>query len=287
VIEMHEILHAIVHSIIILPFLYLAYLLMELLEHKAGDKFKANLAADRRTGPVLGAFFGMIPLCGLSDLGAGLYAGKVISLGTLVALFVSTSGEAAFIAAGHPEKLLSLFFLFLLKLAIAGIFGFIIDFCLRNKQPEIHIHDLCEEDHCNCEHSNMWRAALAHAAPMFGLVLVVNLVIALLEMFGIMEAIGSIVQTLPALGVLFSAVIGFIPGCASIVLLISLWCEGILSSAALLAGLITSAGTGYLVLFNTNKNVKQNIFIVTMVLMLAISIGGFFEITDLFVKLGV
>ena len=122
---------------------------------------------------------------------------------------------------------------------------------------------------------------------MFGLVLAVNLVIALLELFGIMEAIGSTIQTLPALGVVFSAIIGLIPGCAPLVLLISLWGEGVLSSAALLAGLITSAGTGYLVLFNTNKNVKQNIFIVAMVLMLAISIGGFFETTALLVKLGV
>lgn len=284
---MHEILHAIVHSIIILPFLYLAYLLMELIEHKAGAKFKEKLEAERNAGPAIGSLLGIIPLCGLSDLSAGLYAGRVISLGTLIAIFMSTSGEAVFIAAAHPEKLLSIFFLFLLKIALACGVGFIIDLCMINKKSSIHIHDLCEEDHCNCEHSNMWRAALAHAAPMFGLVLVVNLVIALLEMFGIMEAIGSTVQTLPALGVLFSAVIGFIPGCASIVLLISLWCEGILSSAALLAGLITSAGTGYLVLFNTNKNVKQNIFIVAMVLMLAISIGGFFEITDLLVKLGV
>lgn len=279
---MHEILHAIVHSVIILPFLYLAYFLMELLEHKAGDKFKANLAADRRTGPVLGAFFGMIPLCGLSDLGAGLYAGKVISLGTLVALFVSTSGEAAFIAAGHPEKLLSLFFLFLLKLAIAGIFGFIIDFCLRNKQPEIHIHDLCEEDHCHCEHSNIWISALRHTVPMFGFIVFVNLLVALLEILGIMAVFGQCLQSIPAIGVLFSAVIGFIPGCAPLVLLISLWGEGVLSSAALLAGLITSAGTGYLVLFSTNKNIKQNIFIVSLILILAIVVSGFLELTGIF-----
>jgi hypothetical protein len=284
---MHEILHAIVHSIIILPFLYLAYLLMELIEHKAGDKFKANLVADRRTGPVLGAFFGMIPLCGLSDLGAGLYAGKVISLGTLVALFVSTSGEAAFIAAGHPEKMLSLFFIFLLKFAFACICGFILDLCMRNKQSDIHIHDLCKEDHCHCEHSNILVSALRHTAPMFCFIVLVNLLVALLETLGVMAAFGQGIQSFPAIGVLFSAVIGFIPGCAPIVLLISLWCEGVLSASALLAGLITSAGTGYLVLFNANKNVKQNIFIATLVLTLAIVVGGFFEITDLLAKLGV
>jgi hypothetical protein len=200
---------------------------------------------------------------------------------------VSTSGEAAFIVAAHPEKLLSLFFIFLLKFTLACICGFIIDFYTRNKQPEIHIHDLCEEDHCHCEHSNIWVSSLRHAVPIFGLILIVNFVIALLEMFGIMEVIGSTIHTLPALGVVFSAIIGFIPGCASIVRLISLWCEGVLSSAALLAGLITSAGTGYLVLFNTNKNIKQNIGIVALILMLAISIGGFFEITDLLAKLGV
>lgn len=284
---MHEILHALVHSVIILPFLYLAYLLMELLEHKAGDKFKANLAADRRTGPVLGAFFGMIPLCGFSDLGAGLYAGKVISLGTLVALFVSTSGETAFIAAGHPEKLLSLFFIFLLKFAIACLCGFLIDFCTRNKQPNIHIHDLCEEDHCHCEHSNIWISALRHTAPMFGFIVFVNLLVALLEILGIIAVFGQCLQSIPAIGVLFSAVIGFIPGCVPLVLLISLWGEGVLSSAALLAGLITSAGTGYLVLFSTNKNIKQNIFIVSLILILAVVVSGFLELTGIFNILGV
>jgi len=284
---MHELLHAIVHSVIILPFLYIAYLLMELLEHKAGDKFKANLAADRRTGPVLGAFFGIIPLCGFSDLGASLYAGRVISLGTLIALFISTSGEAVFIAAAHPEKLLSLFFIFLLKFAFACICGFIIDFYMRGKQPDIHIHDLCEAEKCHCEHSNVFVSALRHAVPMFGVVLFVNCLVALLEALGIMETMSIAVQNFPAIGVIFSAVIGFIPGCAPLVLLISLWYEGMLSAAALLTGLITSAGTGYLVLFSTNKNVKHSIFITMFILSLAIVVGGFFELTGLLTKLGV
>jgi hypothetical protein len=284
---MHELLHAMIHSVIILPFLYIAYLLMELLEHRAGEKFKERLKEERSAGPAIGALLGIVPLCGLSDLSAGLYAGKVISIGTLVAIFVSTSGETVFLVAAHPEKLLSLFFIFLLKIALACGLGFIIDLCTINKRTDIHIHDLCEEEHCHCEHSNIWIASLRHTLPMFMLVLFVNLLVACLELLGVMEAIGLAIHSIPALGVIIAAIIGFIPGCAPLVLLSSLWCTGILSASALLAGLITSAGTGYLVLFSTNKNMKQNVFIVCIICIFALVIGGLFEISGLLEALGV
>jgi hypothetical protein len=284
---MHELIHAIIHSLIILPFLYVAYLLMELLEHKAGEKFKEKLENERTAGPAIGSLLGIVPLCGLADLSAGLYAGKVISLGTLVAIFASTSGETAFLAAAHPEKLLSLIFIFLLKIALACGLGFAIDLVLINKQPDIHIHDLCEDEHCHCEESNVWLAAMRHAVPMFGLVLLVNIIVAVLEALGVLEAIGIMTQNFPALGVIFATIIGLIPGCAPLVLLTSLWFDGIISASALLAGLLTSAGTGYLVLFSTNKNLKQNFIIVGIITGFALLVGGLFEISGLLEALGV
>lgn len=285
---MHEvlhtdpILHAIYHSILILPLLYLAYVVMELIEHKASDKFKKVLSEDRRTAPVIGASIGLIPLCGFSDLAAGLYSGRVISVGTLVALFLSTSGETLLLTASYADKTISIIVLLLIKFVIAGICGFIIDLCFRTRQAEIHIHDICEEEHCKCEHGSIFGSAFRHTLPVFLLVFSFNIIIAILELFGFIEVLSMVVQNVPTLGVLFAALVGLIPGCAPLVLLLSLYGSGVLSSAALLAGLLTSAGTGYVVLFKTNKSWKRNLSIMVFIFSVGILVGSFFELTGLF-----
>jgi hypothetical protein len=290
---MHEflhtnpILHAVYHSVLILPLLYLAYLLMELIEHKTSNRFRKALSDDRRTGPVVGASIGLIPFCGFSDLAAGLYAGRVISIGTLVALLLSTSGETLLLAINYPDKILSVFVLILVKFVIAGLCGFILDLCLRNRQADIHIHDLCEEEHCECEHSNVFISAFKHTLPVFFLVLSFNFLIAVLELFGFIEGLAFIIQSFPALGVLFAALVGLIPGCAPLVLMLSLWNSGIISSAAFLAGLITSAGTGYIVLYKTNKSWTKNLLITLLIFLVGLITGSLFELTSLFEILGI
>lgn len=284
---MHELLHsnpilrAIFHSALMLPLLYLAYLIMEWLEHKAGERFKLALQEDRRTAPIAGATLGFIPFCGLTDLAAGLYSGRIISAGTLVALFLSTSGETLLLSTNYPNKVLSVVFLLLIKFVIACICGFIVDLCLRNKQANIHIHDLCEEKHCNCEHSNLWTSALKHALPVFGLVVIVNLVIGLAEVFGAINVLSTFIRSFPAFGVIFATIVGLIPGCAPLVLLLSLYDTGVLSSAALLSGLFTSVGTGFIVLCKTNKSWKQNIAVIFCVVLVGLFVGGVFELTGL------
>ena len=289
---MHEflhnpIVHGIYHSLLVLPLLYLAYVLMEFIEHKASNKFREALAEDRRTGPVAGSVLGILPLCGFTDLGAGLYAGRVISIGTLIALFLSSSGETLLLTASYPGKVLSIIFLLLIKLSIAGICGFIIDLVFRSKQPDIHIHDLCEKEHCHCEHANVWLSALKHTLPVFAFVLGFNLFIGVLELFGIIEVLKTLIEAVPYLGVIFCAFFGFIPGCAPLVLLLSLFGEGVISSAALLAGLFTSTGTGLVVLYKTNKAWKQNLLITLFIFSIGLAVGGFFELTGLFTKLGI
>jgi hypothetical protein len=260
---------------------------MELIEHKASDKFKKVLSEDRRTAPVIGASIGLIPLCGFSDLAAGLYSGRVISVGTLVALFLSTSGETLLLTASYADKTISIIVLLLIKFVIAGICGFIIDLCFRTRQAEIHIHDICEEEHCKCEHGSIFGSAFRHTLPVFLLVFSFNIIIAILELFGFIEVLSMVVQSVPTLGVLFAALVGLIPGCAPLVLLLSLYGSGVLSSAALLAGLLTSAGTGYLVLFKTNKSWKHNLAIITFIFSVGILVGSFFELTGLFKFIGI
>jgi hypothetical protein len=260
---------------------------MELIEHKASNGFRKALSDDRRTGPVVGASIGLIPFCGFSDLAAGLYAGRVISIGTLLALFLSTSGEALLLAINYPEKFLSVLVLLLLKFVIAAMCGFILDLCLRNRQADIHIHDLCEEEHCECEHSNVFISAFKHTLPVFFLVFSFNSLIAVLELFGLIEGISFVIKSLPTLGVLFASLVGLVPGCAPLVLLLGLYGTGVISSAAMLAGLLTSVGTGYIVLFKTNKSWKHNLLIIALIFGVGLLTGGFFELTGLFNLIGI
>lgn len=280
---LHEspILHSIYHSILLLPILYIVYLVMEWLEHKAGERFKTALQEDRRTGPVLGATIGFIPFCGVTDFAAGLYSGRVISAGTLIAIFLATSGETLLLAAGYPDKVLSIIFLLLIKFVIASLCGFIIDLCLRNRQADIHIHDICEEEHCECEHTNIWLSALKHTLPVFGFVLIISLIVGLAEMFGFISVLSRFINAFPALGVFFAATVGLIPGCAPLVLLLSLYSSGVLTSAAFLAGLFTSVGTGFIVLCKTNKSYKQNIYIILCTFLVGLFVGSIFELTGL------
>lgn len=283
----NPILHGAYHSVIIFPILYFAYLLMEFIEHKTSTKFQKALSDDRRTGPIVGATLGLLPLCGFSDLGAGFYACKVISVGTLVALFVSTSGEILLLFTSYSDKILPLLFLLLVKFVIACICGFGLDLYFRNKQSELHIHDLCEEADCKCEHSNIWFSALKHTLPVFCLVLSFNILFGILEVLGLVKSLAVIIKSLPAFNVFITAFIGFIPGCSSLILMLYLWNSGIISSAAFLAGLITSAGTGYLVLYKTNKAWKQNLFITLFIFIIGFGLGSIFELSGLFIKLGI
>ena len=291
---MHEflnsspILHSIYHSFLILPLVYLAYALLEFFEHKVGDKAKETLRENFKAGPIVGATLGIIPICGLSDLGASLYAGKIISIGTLIALFLSTSGETLLLAAtSYPDKLLVLVFLLILKFCFAGICGFIIDLCLRNRQPEIHIHDFCEKEHCHCEQGNIWSSALKHTLSVFAFILGFNLLAGLLEFFGLIAVLKVVVSIVPVLGVFFASLIGLIPGCAPLVLLLSLFGSEVISSAAFLAGLFTSTGTGLIVLYKTNRSWKQNLLITLIIFTIGFLVGEAFELTGLLSMFGV
>lgn len=284
---MHEILHtnpiihALYHSVLMLPLLYLAYLTMEWLEHKAGEKLRSALLEDKRTGPIVGATLGLFPLCGTADLAASLYSGRVISIGTLMAVFLSTSGETLLLSASYPNKILSVVCLLLLKFVVAGLCGFILDLCMRNKQAEIHIHEICEKEHCHCTNTSIWLSALRHTLPVFGFVVILSLILGTAEVFGAIDLLRNFISMFPAFGVFFAAIVGLIPGCASLVLLLNLYGSGIISAAALFTGLLASVGTGYVVLCKTNRHFKQNLMIIALLFSISLLVGGVCEIFGL------
>lgn len=254
-------------SLKILPFLFLAFVIMELLEHRANGKIERFFAKAGKAGPAAGALLGCVPQCGFSVLCANLYSGGVVTLGTLIAVFLSTSDEAVLLLAAAPQQLPALFKLLLCKVVIAVAAGYLVDFFgrKRNRQSVGSLHEICDHEHCGCEkHNNIWIPALLHTVKIFGFLLLftflLNFLVALLghERLETLLLHDSVFQPLAA------ALLGFLPNCAASVLLTQLYLEGTLSFGAVVAGLCTGAGAGLLVLFRENRHVKDNLKIMAI-----------------------
>ncbi len=260
----------------LLPFLFLTYLCMELLEHRAGDGMLRGIARVDKAGPFVGALFGIVPQCGFSAAASSLYAGRVITLGTLLAIYLSTSDEMLPILLSSAVQPVTILRLLGVKLLIAMLSGFFVEFCmhriLRHDEEQMDIHTVCEKEHCHCE-DGVVLSACKHTIRIllyiFLISLALNAVIA-----GIGEdALGSVLSNRPFLGELLAALIGLIPNCASSVVITSLYVDGVISAGMMMAGLLANAGVGLLVLFRMNKNSKQNLMILALLFLLAVFWG--------------
>lgn len=255
-------LDAVIDSFKMLPFLFIAFLIIEFLEHRAQDKIKHLFTRAGAAGPAVATLLGCIPQCGFSVLSANLYTSGIITLGTLIAVFLSTSDEAVILLATAHNGAYELFKLLVTKIVIALLFGYIIYFIekKKHKSHHHHSHDLCEHDHCGChEHGGVLRPALIHTAKVFGFLLLFTIIIDLAVSLIGTEALSHLLLSDSVFQPLLAAVIGFIPNCASSVLLTQLYIEGTLSFGSLIAGLCTNAGAGMLILFRDRSKIKENL----------------------------
>lgn len=287
---MHEVLHIFWHGLLdslkILPFLFVTYLFMELLEHKAGDKMQCAIAKAGHAGPAIGGVLGLVPQCGFSTMAAGFYAGHVITPGTLLAVFLATSDEMLPVLLGEGVGMGKILTILAIKLILALLVGFSTDLVLRGRIREMHVETLCEKEHCHCE-KGVLRSAIHHTAFIFLFILIINIALtAIFELVG--EApIAHAVNSVPVLGTVLAALIGLIPNCAVSVAIATLWAKGIISGGAMLAGLLTGAGTGLLVLFRTNRHLKENLLLTAVLLGSGILFGCLFDLTGLAASLGI
>ncbi len=279
---LHILVHAAVHTVVdcikMLPILFLAYLLMEYLELKAGEKLNRAVAKVGNAGPLLGSLIGIIPQCGFSGAVAGFFSAHIVTLGTMIAVFLSTSDEMLPILLSSNVELGVIVKVLCFKVLGAAICGFMIDLILkalkknRNASSD-HIHDFCEQENCNC-HENIFLSALKHTAKVFVLILAVSFVLnVIFEYFG-SDFLSGMFITKPFISEVLAGIVGLIPNCSVSVLITDLFVEGVITPGAMLSGLMTNAGVGLLVLFRLNKNVKENIFI-TLVLLLCGVVFGF------------
>ena len=338
-------------TLALVPFLFVTYLALEVLEHVAGDRVNNTIRRAGTAGPIVGALLGIFPQCGFSAMAATLYAGRIVTLGTLVAVFLSTSDEMLPMLMAEHMPLKSMATILVIKVIAALITGFLIDMAVRalRKNARVHatlrqtvlgaavnpshvncghgdhsegdivdeiseagvsadhIHELCERDRCGCEERvehhhhhhdddlehahaharehihdsehmlvSVVRSALSHTVQVSVFIFLVTLVLV-----GILDTVGEpvleqVLRGNETLAVFASALVGLIPNCSASVVITQLYLEGVLTLAPMLAGTLISAGVGYLVLFRTNRSVRENMVVVVMLYGIGVVWGLFF-----------
>ena len=270
------ILDTLIDSIKLLPFLFVTYLILEYLEHKTGGKAQNIIKKSGKFGPAIGSLLGIVPQCGFSAAAANFYAGRVISLGTLIAIFLSTSDEMLPILISEAAPISLIGKVILIKLLIGMVCGFIIDlfskFNNKEKNIEKEIEHLCEHDHCDCEHGVV-KSAIKHSLNIFVFIIIVSFILNLLIHFIGEDTISSIFNSNKILGPILASFVGLIPNCASSVILTQLNLSGVIPLSTMISGLLVNAGLGLLVLFRVNNNLKENILITTLLYIIGVLSG--------------
>lgn len=270
------ILHGILDTLKPVLFLFLTYLFMEFLEHKAKGKLEGFMSKAGGWGPLVGGIFGAAPQCGFSAAAANLYTGGIISVGTLVAVFLSTSDEMLPILISEEIAIKTVLLIILYKTLVGIFMGFAIDGGLRlMRRPTKHGHveDLCEEEGCHCE-DGIFRSALRHTLIVTFFIFVITIAINTAVFFIGEDNLSRFAVNIPGVSHLICAFVGLVPNCAASVLLTRLATEGIITTGAMMSGLFSGAGIGLAVLFRVGKRrVVENLIITASVVLIGTLFG--------------
>lgn len=273
------ILDTILDSVKLVPFLFLAYLTMEYLEHKTGEGAKklirrAGRGTYAHAGPIIGGLLGAAPQCGFSAAASNLYAGRVITLGTLMAVYLSTSDEMLPILISEKAPVKTILMILLAKAVIGMAAGIAIDAVAGRKGigKEPCIHDICEQGHCHCERGIV-RSALSHTAQIAFFILTVTFLLNLILYFAGEDALANLLMNRPVLGPVLAGLVGLIPNCAGSVVITQLYLQGAMGIGSALAGLLAGSGVGVLVLFRTNRDRRENLQILGLLYGIGAAVG--------------
>lgn len=278
------IIDSVIDSIKLLPFLFLTYLFMEWLEHKTGSAARSTIRTAGKLGPVWGGLLGVIPQCGFSAAASSLFTGRVITVGTLIAVYLSTSDEMFPIMISNAVSAATIIKILACKAAIGIISGFVVEYVythvLKKQEKEMDIHEICEEERCNCEHG-LLSSALTHTLHVFVYIFLISLALNIIIGLVGEETLAGLFTGAPIVGELIAALVGLIPNCASSVVITQLYLEHIIGAGAMMAGLLVNAGVGILILFRLNHDRKQNFRIIGLLYGLGVFWGIIIELTGI------
>lgn len=267
-----------IDGIKLLPFLLITYIIMEYIEHKMGHKSKELIKKSDKFGPIVGGILGIFPQCGFSVSATNLYSARVITLGTLISVYLTTSDEMLPILISEAAPASLILKILAIKLVVGIIAGFIIDLVInvigktKKVEPEEAVGHMCEHDHCDCEHG-IFKSALKHTINIFIFITIITFAINTLIHFIGEETIEKAIAGVPVLGILVSSIFGLIPNCAGSVIITELYLSNLISFGSMIAGLLVGSGIGILVLFKSNKNIKENLTITGLLMLVGIIVG--------------
>ena len=268
---MHKIIHVLEHSLLetlnLIPFLFISFIIMELIEHKLNNRKK--LKKINKFGPLAGATLGLIPQCGFSVVASTFYSARVITLGTLFSIYLATSDEMLPILIANKTDIDIIVKILFVKFILGLFFGILIDIVYKTKLSDDKINDICDDDDCHCEESII-RSSIIHTVKIILFIFIVNV---LLNFIIDVDVLTNFISNNRILSPVITSIVGLIPNCASSVLITELYIENIISLGSCISGLLTGSGLGLLVLFKQNKNLKENILIL-VILVIFSSICG-------------
>ena len=253
------IMDTVLDSLRLIPFLFLAFLIIEVIEHKLNKKTKKIISSSNRFGPLIGSLLGLFPQCGFSVMATNLYVTRIISLGTLIAIYLSTSDEMLPILLSERVAMSVILKILAIKFLVGMISGFIIDFILRKKQPTKQNYEICTNEHCHCNENNILLSSLKHTINTVLFIFLITFILNNLMSYVEEEQFSNLFLKNNLFAPFLSSVIGLIPNCGASVMITELYLKGILSLGTAAAGLLTGSGVAILVLFKTNKDGKENI----------------------------
>lgn len=290
------ILDALTDALKLLPFLFLTYAAMEYMEHKMGEKAKGTIEKAGRFGPAFGAVFGAFPQCGFSTAASNLFAGRIITRGTLIAVFLSTSDEMLPILISEQAGIGVIIKLLGIKVLIGIAAGFLVDLLIGRRRL-VHMHGrynhskydiegtehmdighVCEHEHCRCE-EGIIRSAVRHTIQIFLFIFLFSFALNLAISVVGEDFLANLILSKPVIGHLAAGLVGMIPNCAASVIITQLYLEGLMGLGMMMAGLLVGSGVGLLVLFRVNDNKKENMEILFSLYVIGVLAGVLLDIS--------
>lgn len=253
----------------LIPFLFFTFLVIELLEHKINNK--KLVASSGRFGPVVGSFLGVFPQCGFSASVTNFYATRVVSLGTLIAVYLSTSDEMLPILIANKVDVSVIVKIVLLKFFIGMVFGFLIDLFFRRKE-NVDFDKLCSHDHCECNHNNVFISSLMHTLSISLFVLIFCFFVNIIFEYLGHDFLSRIFMKNTVFSHFLSSLVGLIPNCGSSIMITELYLSNTITFGACMSGLLTGCGVGILILFKTN-GLKDSIKVVSITYLIGVLSG--------------
>lgn len=276
------IIDTLVDALKILPFLFITFLLLELLEHKLNNKTKNVISKSGKVGPIIGSLLGIIPQCGFSVVATNLYITRVISLGTLFSIYLSTSDEMLPVMLSQNVSFKTILVVLLIKVITGMLFGFVIDLVIRKNNKNKYDYHICEEEHCHCDHGIV-KSSLKHTFNIIVFIIGVSFVLNVVFLYCGNDLISKIFMKDTLFGPFLGSLVGLIPNCGASVILTEMFLKRAINLGTCMAGLLTGSGVALLVLFKSNKNIKENLCICLTLYLIGVLVGIFIEFVGILI----